>query len=477
MTQTDGPASPTSRPDHPLGASNKRPRPDDQSPSTIATDAFFGDSLRTFIPPILSTPAARRRRLNAIAKSPENYMRLFATQADAFTDCDNPANVPKHLRVWACEIDSNGRRRFLTASYDAFWRLYSRMLRRAPARTCHYYEVIRERHAAKLYLDLELNRPANPNISVQDADGMTQAVIQTCLQVAGATSERHKQVMLLESTTEKKYSMHVIFQGVVFYDNVQMGLFISDVMSQLGGDQSLPSIMVNDKDGTKKVPLIDVGVYTKNRCFRLVGSSKFGKQARLLLPGNKADERVRVSRDDFLESLVCNVQVSAAREEGVLILGQASPPESWPGEPTRKRRTVYGGGGVGGNMVAGGGSAYGALDEYVMSIVGPAGGGIHSVTTTAAGTADETVAYAIKGAYKYCGRVGRHHRSNNVVLVVEVGRREMFQRCFDPECRGYRSVPWAIPGGALAGVMEEMEADSVDGGVSDDMMMEAVADI
>lgn len=59
------------------------------------------------------------------------------------------------------------------------------------------------------------------------------------------------------------------------------------------------------------------------------------------------------------------------------------------------------------------------------------------------------VSYAIKGGWRYCGRIGRHHKSNNVVLVVSLPRREMHQRCFDPDCRDFRSEPWCIPATVL----------------------------
>jgi hypothetical protein len=59
------------------------------------------------------------------------------------------------------------------------------------------------------------------------------------------------------------------------------------------------------------------------------------------------------------------------------------------------------------------------------------------------------VSCGIKGGWRYCARIGRHHKSNSVVLVVSLPRREMHQRCFDPDCTDFRSEPWCIPANVL----------------------------
>lgn len=60
-------------------------------------------------------------------------------------------------------------------------------------------------------------------------------------------------------------------------------------------------------------------------------------------------------------------------------------------------------------------------------------------------TASDTIMYAIKGGYKYCANIGRHHESNNVILIADLRFRLMSQKCFNPDCRGFRSDPWPIP--------------------------------
>ena len=47
---------------------------------------------------------------------------------------------------------------------------------------------------------------------------------------------------------------------------------------------------------------------------------------------------------------------------------------------------------------------------------------------------------------RFCGGVGRPHRSNGVYYVVDLRGGTFRQRCHDPECRGYRSPAAPLPG-------------------------------
>lgn len=59
------------------------------------------------------------------------------------------------------------------------------------------------------------------------------------------------------------------------------------------------------------------------------------------------------------------------------------------------------------------------------------------------------VLYNIRGC-RYCGNLGREHRSNGVFYVVDLQGGGWTQRCYDPACRGYRSPVTALPEAVLA---------------------------
>ncbi|CAF5217982.1 unnamed protein product, partial [Rotaria magnacalcarata] len=146
-----------------------------------------------------------------------------------------------------------------------------------------------------------------------------------------------KDVLVLDSTSPKKFSRHLIFQTKdPFLDNIAVGKFVNLILEDIHGcliNHQCPGVinsslsrtqqtqsyadstvfsknllnslephlsrfehcdciddysqlkfkdmlefMVNKSDGTGIIWFCDMGVYTKNRAFRLLRSSKFDKQ-------------------------------------------------------------------------------------------------------------------------------------------------------------------------------------------------------
>lgn len=46
---------------------------------------------------------------------------------------------------------------------------------------------------------------------------------------------------------------------------------------------------------------------------------------------------------------------------------------------------------------------------------------------------------------RYCEHIGREHKSNHVMYIVDFQRAAYYQKCYDPDCRGYRSPLRAVP--------------------------------
>jgi hypothetical protein len=49
------------------------------------------------------------------------------------------------------------------------------------------------------------------------------------------------------------------------------------------------------------------------------------------------------------------------------------------------------------------------------------------------------------GPDRYCENIGREHKSNNVMFVVDLKQRFFYQKCFDPDCRHFRSNARPVP--------------------------------
>lgn len=365
----------------------------------------------------------RKAALQAIRRDESRVYRIFPTQAQAFEFADAGKSIMHPLRIWAYEIDGKGRRRFVVAPYESFWRWYRRCLRRNPTPQLHFYEIIRQGYACKLYFDLEYLFEHNAHIRPE-----------LCLEnLLGAIKDEAKMSkiswMLLDSCTEKKWSKHVIINEIGFYDNIQAGEFVTRIIKRMDS-----SCLVKDPDG-REAPFIDASVYSRNRCFRLVGSSKFGKTARLL-PENHPKDAARLSIPEqlFYNSLVCNVSATAK------LFGSPRTTDEYFKSPYKTHEPRGSSDNYNSNNAAESSHEKENIDKYIMSIVSKNGGGIHAVTSL-----NGALSYAIKGGYKYCGRIGRHHKSNNVILIVDVKTRTGYQKCFDPDCSQYCSDGWEIP--------------------------------
>jgi len=58
-----------------------------------------------------------------------------------------------------------------------------------------------------------------------------------------------------------------------------------------------------------------------------------------------------------------------------------------------------------------------------------------------------------RAPFRWCGQVGRHHRSNGVFAVADLEAGCWYMRCYDPDCRGARSPALPLPGDARAGAL------------------------
>ena len=200
----------------------------------------------------------------------------------------------------------------------------------------HVYEIIREGYPCRLYFDLEFPKNENPNV---DGDNLTCRWIELILwklyEYFGLCLG-FDSVVDLESSTDKKFSRHITFiirenanilaekvsfdgshqksesqndekRELLFLNNIEVGKFVFSVVSDMLQQSENDVEEVHDhthhnkateidtcascpefkdfwllKDG-KPIFFADLGVYTRNRAFRLFSSSKYGKKAALTI--------------------------------------------------------------------------------------------------------------------------------------------------------------------------------------------------
>ncbi|NXO77449.1 PRIPO protein, partial [Sitta europaea] len=431
-------------------------------------------------------PTVYRPRLSK-PSMPSSVWKIFSRQTEAF---NYVKTCKEDVHVFALEKNTqSGQRFYLVTTYKELWFYYTKGYKTS---LMHCYEVIPEKDACKLYFDLEFYKPANP-----DADGKSMVMklielVNQKLKELYDVNCSSEDVLNLDSSTDEKFSRHLIFlpQKTVFKDNTHVGNFVRTILQPairlmesraavipteeaghvfqcsagagLRGSlrnltaveddaKDMPAIayetkgmetppqrenpdfsflIVNDKEGNKQL-FVDLGVYTKNRNFRMYKSSKAGKNVILkIAEDNKfipnCEKDVSLEEAYFLSSLICNIRV--------LGFGLTDAMEGYQGSP------------------------YPEIDNFVRSLVNKDGlqGGIRQWSYF---SLKEVLIYDISG-YRWCENIGRAHKSNNIMILVDLKNEVWYQKCHDPVCReqNFKSQSFPLPPGiCLPSLFKEEE--------------------
>ena len=234
--------------------------------------------------------------------------KVFPRQIQAFHYFDSLDITIKSkykIKLFSFESKLTGKRKFLVASWNEFFRNYMDEDDATSKRRCHhghYYEIIREGFPCRPYFDLEFSIPDNPQVH---GDSLVATWVDLVLwklyQLYGlCLDESH--VIVLDSSSSIKFSKHVIIHvsstqidqsenEFLFQNNGILGEFVESIIFDIttptsNSDIRVPlpayqSLWVQAKDATSKTCFVDLGVYTRNRMFRIFGCTKYGKHVTL----------------------------------------------------------------------------------------------------------------------------------------------------------------------------------------------------
>uniref|UniRef100_A0A3P8UXC4 DNA-directed primase/polymerase protein n=1 Tax=Cynoglossus semilaevis TaxID=244447 RepID=A0A3P8UXC4_CYNSE len=388
-------------------------------------------------------PLATRYKPRLWLCQPSSTWKLFPRQSLAFSFA---RSCKEAVHVFALEKESAspGQRIYLVTSYSELWHYY----RTHPQSLMHCYEVIPEGAVCKLYFDLEFHKPSNKGA---DGKAMVASLIQyfcdKLMEVYGIRCSAQN-VLNLDSSTEEKFSRHLIFnvQNAIFKDNTHVGRFIHSVLRPVlskgkNGKEmdGVPSTKKRRQETTdlsflqvknqgQDCLFVDLGVYTKNRNFRLYGSSKLGKNAAFTVADDnqfipKPEKGTSPDESIFLASLVCNVSFTGQR-----ILTYDIP-------ETKESTTC--------SLTGCQTSPHQEVDNFVLTLVRKEGkqGAIRRWNYF---VAEQLLVYDIAN-YRWCENVQRFHKSNNILIVVDLKEEVWYQKCHDPDCRNFRSSGYPLP--------------------------------
>ncbi|XP_057951241.1 uncharacterized protein LOC131146009 isoform X2 [Malania oleifera] len=370
------------------------------------------------------------------------------------------AKEHSHVRIFSYQDHLNGQRRFLVSTYRDFWLRYKKM----NSKFRHHYEVIQEGLPCHLYFDLEFNKRANADRNGDEMVDILISVILEALLDKYTIYGNREWILELDSSTEEKFSRHLIIRipKTAFKDNSHAGAFVGEICSRILSakerDGRFEKLFVSKESTTAEFPchlFVDSAVYSRNRCFRLALSSKAGKNS-VLLPTGRFKCKNTCEEDMFMESLICNMDDDC---EKLLVckvdldcvktlqfdteinhnFGKHSvaPPEFALNPRTSDISRTY----------FMGKSPFPSLDIFVESIasIGNVSGKIRSWYWF---SEYGLMVYSML-RNRFCERIGRQHKSNHVMYIVDLKRAAYYQKCYDPDCRGYRSPLRPVPVDAL----------------------------
>ena len=334
----------------------------------------------------------------------------------------------------------DGKRRFCVCSWEKFITKYLTI----DAGLRHFYEVVREDVPAKLHLDVDvfLQEGMELNTSLR-IEILIKATINGLRKTYNLDVSR-TEVLQMDSSTSEKCSQHIVFPTVVFANNIECGHFMKKLADEARQflDAGEPSSMIENLELSEIVQLFvprdgrlyflcDLGIYTRNRQFRLWRSSKLGKNSYLEI----ADENqywASTTNSFLVASLVTNVSMNTVNGPNLV----CSPPRNHRPVKTPAITT---------NEATPLASSTPELDNFVMQqIRSDTNYEMCVISKVVEFKNDGCVLYKVKGS-RWCQNVNRQHTSNRPYFCANLKEGTMYQMCHSRQCLGYRSQWRSIP--------------------------------
>ncbi|XP_022865174.1 DNA-directed primase/polymerase protein [Olea europaea var. sylvestris] len=414
------------------------------------------------VPP--NRPARLLRLLHEIrvdlseqTKLREEFWATFPRQDEAIKYAKERSNA----RVFSYQDHMNGQRRFLVSTYKEFWRRYKDM----NSKFRHHYEVIQEGLSCHLYFDLEFNKRENPDKNGDEmVDLLLDVVFDALLEKYSITGNKDW-VVELDSSTDEKFSRHLLIRlpKAAFKDNSHAGAFVSEICSRAylykETDGRFRNLFISKDSSSADNQcqlFVDTAVYSRNRCFRLPLSSKAGKSS-ILLPSGRFKCKDMSEGEAFMESLICNMDADCekllickmdldcvkALHFDTEVTSSSSKRSCFPRDFHLNAYTSDDS-----KSYLMGKSPFPALDVFVETVVASVGNVSGKIRSWYWFSEYGLMVYSMS-KNRYCERIGRQHKSNHVIYVVDLRRAAYYQKCHDPDCRGYRSPIRPIPDDVL----------------------------
>ena len=390
------------------------------------------------------------------------------------------------------QFGKNGQRRYISCSAVELFFYYFQI----PQRRRNHYEVICEHKPCKLYFDLEFKRCLNPDKNGSEMVATFIDLICEASKFKHSQEQSRQDIMYLDSTTREKFSCHLVFTKTVFENNDHAGSFVKSFCAELKAAISsvedvplencelrmfnkswpvgkLKDLFVRtDCDNDRKDIFVDLAVYSKNRNFRMFKSTKLGKSTFLNRAPNCSyvpelkqcdynfDKQLKSGYREclhinpelyrtFLDSLITNIdfEPKAVFSEEKLVDDNLL---SINGDNVIKYHsksvpTII-------ENKSSGAFLYHDLEMHILKTLRKRMQHLEITIcdelffrTCKTIPNSSLVMYELGHTYRYCENIGRFHKSNKVYICVDIDKSIFYQKCFDPDCEGFRGNEFKFP--------------------------------
>lgn len=234
------------------------------------------------------------------------YVDYFYIKDEAYRFSDAHNRLPM-FSIDKC--DKQAKKWYTATGYDDWWRFYSKI----PPKNRYAYEVVLPELECHFYVDAEVGLEKNEE-TLEFFEDLFKELIQELKlfmkmwYIAPQKNLDNMKVIILDSSKPTKFSKHTIFKipECMFKNNYYCGAFIrqfhSYILKKYGPMESNKFYIYCDNQSEFKQFIIDLGVYTKGRDFRLLGSRKrvSNEHRWLWMEGNPN----KLERSDFFDSLI-----------------------------------------------------------------------------------------------------------------------------------------------------------------------------
>lgn len=159
----------------------------------------------------------------------------------------------KNLGVFAYETGRQGRRKFLVSSIEEFYTIYERF------ETKNCYEVI-TCGPRKMYFDIEYKKDINVR---KDGISMTKEfinIVNRNLLNLYQIENNIEEILILDSCSENKFSLHLVFLKIVWKTNGDLKNFVRYTIRNLSVSER-KMFLINTKTENEQGLFIDQSVY------------------------------------------------------------------------------------------------------------------------------------------------------------------------------------------------------------------------